>query len=91
MSRPIFPCSAYGRLAFAAGVAALILGACHKQAKGPEVPGDTLPPTAQQTTVPGAMTTIVPARTGSQSSGTEGSSTVIGAPPKGQTGAAFAH
>jgi len=78
-------------LCLAAGIAVLVLGACQKEAKGPEIPAGTIPPTAHQTTVPGAMTTVVPARTGSQSSGTEGSSTVIGAPPKGQAGTAFAH
>ena len=39
----------------------------------------------------GGVTTELPARTGSQSSGVEGSSTVLGAPPKGQTPAANAH
>ena len=74
--------------------ALLVLGlcACEKHDKGPIAPTDTRPPlAAQDTVVPGGETTTVPARTGSQSSGTEGSSTVIGAPPKGQTGAAFAH
>ena len=76
----------------AAALLALGLGACEKHDKGPIAPGDTRPPlAAQDTVVPGGETTTVPARTGSQSSGTEGSSTVIGAPPKGQAGAAFAH
>ena len=76
----------------AASFMALGLGACEKHDKGPIAPTDTRPPlAAQDTVVPGGETTTVPARTGSQSSGTEGSSTVIGAPPKGQTGAAFAH
>lgn len=44
----------------------------------------------QDNRVPGPVTVEVP-RTGSQSSGTYGSSTVIGAPPKGETGAATAH
>jgi hypothetical protein len=76
----------------AAALLALGLGACEKHDKGPLAPTDTRPPlAAQDTVVPGGETTTVPARTGSQASGTEGSSTVIGAPPKGQTGAAFAH
>jgi hypothetical protein len=76
----------------AAALVALGAAACEKHDKGPIAPTDTRPPlAAQDTTVPGGETTTVPARTGSQASGTEGSSTVIGAPPKGQTGAAFAH
>lgn len=75
-----------------AAAALLALGACEKHDKGPLAPTDTRPPlAAQDTVVPGGETTTVPARTGSQSSGTVGSSTVIGAPPKGQAGAAFAH
>ena len=64
------------------------LDACDRQPKGPP---NTIPPVAQDHTVPGGETTTVPARTGSQSSGTLGSSTVIGAPPKGQAGIALAH
>ena len=76
----------------AAGLLALGGAACEKHDKGPIAPTDTRPPlAAQDTVVPGGELTTVPARTGSQASGTEGSSTVIGAPPKGQTGAAFAH
>lgn len=71
----------------AALMAAASLGACHKEQKL----ADTIPPVVSDTVVPGAMTTTVPARTGSQASGTEGSSTVIGAPPKGQAGIALAH
>ncbi len=71
-----------------AALAALALGACQKEAKGPAIPADTIPPTAHETTVPGGEATTVPARTGSQSSGTEGSSTVIGAR---QAGNAPAH
>jgi hypothetical protein len=37
------------------------------------------------------VTTNLPARTGSEASGVEGSSVVIGAPPKGQAGLATAH
>ena len=39
----------------------------------------------------GGVTTELPARTGSQESGAEGSQTVIGAPPKGQNPPANAH
>ena len=79
------------RVPMAALAAALAVCACQKQAKGPAIPADTIPPTAHETTVPGGEATTVPARTGSQSSGTEGSSTVIGSPPKGQVGQAPAH
>jgi hypothetical protein len=73
-------------------IACAALGACQKKDHGPIAPTDTKPPlAAQDTTVPGGETTEVPARTGSQSSGALGSSVVIGAPKKGETGAAFAH
>ena len=39
----------------------------------------------------GGVETKLPARTGSEASGVEGSSTTIGAPPKGQNPAANAH
>ncbi|HEY4028826.1 MAG TPA: hypothetical protein VGM25_00655 [Caulobacteraceae bacterium] len=39
----------------------------------------------------GGVTTYLPARTGTEASGVEGSSTVVGAPPKGQNPAANAH
>lgn len=82
--RPTLP-----QRALVALVAAAALGACHKKAD--RDPASTIPPVAQDTTVPGGETTTVPARTGSQSSGTLGSTTVIGAPPKGQPGLALAH
>jgi hypothetical protein len=71
-----------------AGLAAASLGACDQQHKT-EAP--VTPPRAQAAVVPGGETTVVPARTGSQSSGTLGSSTVIGAPAPGQPGIALAH
>jgi hypothetical protein len=67
---------------------ALALGACDRK---PKQEPNTIPPVAQDNTVPGGETTTVAGRTGSQSSGTLGSSTVIGAPPKGQAGLALAH
>ena len=73
-------------------LACATLGACHKKDQGPIAPTDTrIPLAAQDNTVPGGETTTVPARTGSQSSGTLGSSVVIGAPKKGETGTALAH
>jgi hypothetical protein len=70
-----------------AGLAAVSLGACNQHKT--ETP--VTPPRAQAAVVPGGETTVVPARTGSQSSGTLGSSTVIGAPAPGQPGIALAH
>jgi hypothetical protein len=72
----------------AGGLAAAVLGACNPSHKT-ETP--IVPPQAQAAIVPGGETTVVPARTGSQSSGVLGSSTVIGAPPPGQPGLAVAH
>ncbi len=66
----------------------LALEACDRTPKGEP---NTIPPVAEGHTVPGGETTTVTARTGSQSSGTVGSSTVIGAPPPGQAGIALAH
>jgi hypothetical protein len=72
---------------FAGALAAASLIACspHKT----EAP--VTPPRAETAIVPGGETTVVPARTGSQSSGVLGSSTVIGAPAPGQPGIALAH
>ena len=69
---------------------ALALCACDRK---PSTPPGTVPPTAQDDTSlhGGGVTSYLPARTGSQASGVEGSSTTIGAPPKGQTGIATAH
>jgi hypothetical protein len=76
------------RLWIAAGLAAATLGACDQQHKT-ETP--VIPPQAQAAVVPGGEATTVPARTGSESSGTLGSSTVVGAPPPNQAGTALAH
>jgi hypothetical protein len=70
------------------GFAALGLQACEKQHKT-EAP--ISPPHAEAAIVPGGEATTVVARTGSQSSGTLGSTTVIGAPPPGQPGTVIAH
>ncbi len=70
-----------------AGLAAASLGACHRK----ETPTPVIPPRAEAAVVPGGESVTVAARTGSQSSGTLGSSTVIGAPPPGQAGIALAH
>ena len=70
-----------------AALAAASLGACNRHKTEITV----VPPQAQAAVVPGGETTVVPARTGSQSSGTLGSSTVIGAPAPGQPGIALAH
>jgi len=69
---------------------ALTVCACDqrpKTAAGPSLP----PPSDDNSHHGGGVTTYLPARTGSQESGVEGSSTVIGAPPKGQVGLATAH
>jgi hypothetical protein len=73
----------------AGGLAAASLGACSPRQQKTETP--VTPPRAEAAIVPGGETTVVPARTGSQSSGVLGSSTVIGAPPSGQPGLAVAH
>ncbi len=59
----------------------------------PKTASNALPPPSQadNSVHGGNITTNLPARTGSQESGVEGSSTVIGAPPKGQAGLATAH
>jgi hypothetical protein len=81
---------AHAAAAWIAGsLAAASLGACGPQQHKTETP--VTPPQAQAAVVPGGETTVVPARTGSQSSGVLGSSTVIGAPPPGQPGLAVAH
>ena len=73
---------------------ALLLGlavvACDQR---PKTAANTIPPQTQLDTSHhgGGVTTQLPARTGSEESGVEGSSTVIGAPPKGQNPAANAH
>jgi hypothetical protein len=71
-----------------AALAAAALGACERQQKT-ETP--VIPPRAEAAIVPGSAATTVPARTGSESSGTLGSSTVVGAPPPNQAGTALAH
>ena len=71
----------------AGGLAAASLSACSPHKTETSV----TPPRAEAAIVPGGETTVVPARTGSQSSGVLGSSTVIGAPPPGQPGIALAH
>jgi len=85
----IRPAAARRRAAawIAAGLAAASLSACDQHKT--ETP--VTPPRAQAAVVPGGETTVVPARTGSQSSGVLGSSTVIGAPAPGQAGIAVAH
>jgi hypothetical protein len=71
-------------------ILALSVCACDQK---PKVASNTVPPPAQaDNSVHGGNVTVnLPARTGSEASGVEGSSTVIGAPPKGQTGLATAH
>jgi hypothetical protein len=73
----------------AAGLAAATLGGCGPQQ--PKTPSPVIPPRAQSAIVPGSAAVTVPARTGSMSSGTLGSSTVVGAPPPDQAGIALAH
>lgn len=72
----------------AAGFAATALGACdnRKEAATP-----VTPPPAEAAIVPGGAAVTVPARTGSMSSGTLGSSTVVGASKPGEAGIAIAH
>lgn len=71
-------------------IAALALCACDQK---PKVAAGTLPPQTDVDTSHhgGGVTTQLPARTGSEASGVEGSSTTIGAPPKGANPAADAH
>jgi hypothetical protein len=71
-------------------VLGLALCACEQK---PRTPPNTIPPQTNLDTSHhgGGVTTQLPARTGSQESGVEGSSTVIGAPPKGANPAADAH
>lgn len=64
--------------------------ACDKPHTSVTSSASTVVASEQDNRVPGPVTVEVP-RTGSQSSGTLGSSTVIGAPPKGQAGLAIAH
>jgi hypothetical protein len=71
----------------AAAVMAAALAACNQH----KTEAPVSPPQAQAAIVPGGEATVVPARTGSQSSGTLGSSTVVGAPPPNQAGIALAH
>lgn len=68
----------------------LAQGACEQKSN---TAASTVPPQTQvdNSHHGGGVTTDLPARTGSQASGVEGSSTVIGAPAKGQTPAANAH
>ncbi len=80
------PLLAYGCIL----VLGLAVCACDQK---PKVASNAIPPPSQadNSVHDGSTTTNLPARTGSQSSGVEGSSTVIGAPPKGQAGLATAH
>ncbi len=66
------------------------LGACDQH---PRTSAATVPPQAGLDTSHhgGGVTTYLPARTGTEESGVEGSQTVIGAPPKGQNPPANAH
>lgn len=69
---------------------ALLISACDQKPK--TLAGPSLPPKSDDNSHHGGgVTTYLPARTGSEASGVEGSSTVIGAPPKGQVGLATAH
>ena len=78
---------------FPAYVLLLSLALCACDPK-PRVASNTIPPPsrdADNSHHGGGVTTNLPARTGSQESGVEGSSEVIGAPAKGQNPAADAH
>ena len=66
-------------------------GGCQKSKTAATSSASSVLASEQDNRVPGGQTLEVPARTGSQASGTIGSSTVIGAPAKGQTGLATAH
>jgi hypothetical protein len=69
----------------------LAVCACEQK---PTVASNTVPAPSRQDDNShhgGGVTTELPAPTGSQASGVEGSSEVIGAPKKGQTPAANAH
>jgi hypothetical protein len=66
-------------------------GGCQKPKAMASSSATSVVASEQDNRVPGGETVEVPARTGSQASGTIGSSTVIGAPAKGQTGLATAH
>ena len=68
------------------------LAVCACEQKPKTVSVATPPPAeADNSLHGGGVTSNLPARTGSQASGVEGSSTTIGAPPKGQAGLARAH
>jgi hypothetical protein len=70
----------------------LALGACGDKETASSSPSNAqIAGGIQETTVPGPMTTAVPARTGSMSSGTANSDTVAGAAPPGKTNPADAH
>ena len=71
----------------------LTLGACGKKEPANASPNtkSELAGGLQENVVPGAMTTAVPARTGTMSSGTANSQTVAGAPPPNSTTPANAH
>jgi hypothetical protein len=69
---------------------ALLICGCDQKPKVAEGPTPNVRPD-DNSHHGGGVTTELPARTGSEASGVEGSSTVIGAPPKGQTGLATAH
>jgi hypothetical protein len=83
MARPLLAHSCVLVLAFT-------VCACDQK---PKVASNTVPPPspADNSVHGGGVTTNLPARTGSEASGVEGSSVVIGAPPKGQAGLATAH
>ena len=71
-------------MALIASLTLVCVGGCHKK-EPPTSSAANIVASDQDNRVPGGVAVEVPARTGSQASGTEGSSTVIGAPPKGQT------
>lgn len=76
-----------------ASLLCIALGACEKKEPASASPNikSEIAGGIQENVVPGPMTTAVPARTGSMSSGTANSSTVAGAPPPGKTNPADAH
>lgn len=83
MARPLPACCC---------ILALALTVCGCERK-PHLAANTVPPQTQvdNSLHDGGVTTNLPARTGSEASGTEGSQTIIGAPPKGQNPPANAH
>ncbi len=71
-------------------VLALAVCGCNQKPKVPSNPVASNGP-VDNTFHGGGVETKLPARTGSEASGVEGSSTVIGAPPKGTNPPANAH